>query len=113
MNIEEKLQYFNKLLYLFHIAFMDIRTETYKKENINIDKIRDIADTFEVIPEYMFRWDSSCMESIYEDLNKIMGQYHCYLDYIEILNMRYEDFLKQHLNVEQSKDSEVCFPQKK
>jgi len=84
----------HKLLLILHRAFVESRNLALSQ---NCQELYELADTFEIVPSLMARWDSSTVEQIrgilehYQSRRPASGY-----DYLSILDMTEEAFREVH-----------------
>jgi hypothetical protein len=83
---------FRKLCYIFHRGFVEARTLARMKDD---GRAEYLADTFEVMPTYLTRWDAEMLEGIRSGLAEYQKKYapSCF-DYLAVLDMDDEAFME-------------------
>ncbi len=118
----ETTELFNRFLYLFHWAFVDIRNLSYSKDGKTMSTINKIADAIHEIPHDMFFWGYgndgtnfstldfvySCLESLEEEqeTSEETGQVYQYLHFLE---MPYGQFVRERLRSYNGRETGIVF----
>ena len=121
--LSETTELFNRFLYIYHWALVDIRNLLLVKEEKSSEIAEWIADGLHNVPHDMFHWgygndgvEFSTFEFIFEEIERLEEQrlklgeedyYFC--RYLHFLEMPYEQFVEERLRSYNGRQTGIVF----